>query len=322
MKNLKEIQPTKMLCVPLLIETMYNKMWANIRKKGIEDKVNTIIKLTDAIRPESARMAAKRKVFAEIHESLGGRLDLMVSGGAPVDPDVLRGLRDFGFRVIQGYGLTECAPLISANYPKENKFGSVGKPVSYMDVKIENEEILVKGPGVMLGYYKNEEATKEAFTEDGYLHTGDLGYFDEEGYLYITGRSKNLIILDNGKNIYPEELEVKIATIEGVKDVMVYDGNGKICAAIQPTDINSKEITQGIRQAVKELNASLPSYKKIVALDFIGRDFPKTTTMKIKRKEAIKLVVARGINITHPHHHAHTLGNSATEQLCLSLLKL
>ena len=158
-----------------------------------------------------------------------------------------------------------------------------------MDVKIENGEILVKGSGVMLGYYKNPQATAEAIT-DGWLHTGDLGYFDSDGYLYITGRSKNLIILDNGKNIYPEELESLISTIDGVKDVMVYENSGKLCAVIQPTDINNKELIKNIRINFKRINSTLPSYKKIVSLDFIARDFPKTTTMKIKRKEAIIMV--------------------------------
>ena len=190
----------------------------------------------------------------------------------------------------QGYGLTECAPLISANYPKVNKWASVGKPVSYMDVKFDDGEILVKGPGVMLGYYKNPEATAEAFTEDGYLRTGDLGYLDEDGYLYITGRSKNLIILDNGKNIYPEELESYFATIEGVKDVMVYESSGKIAAVFQPTDIHDKDILKNVRLKVKEINNSLPSYKRVVMLNFIPQDFPKTTTMKIKRKETMQMI--------------------------------
>ena len=161
-----------------------------------------------------------------------------------------------------------------------------------MDVKIENREILVKGSGVMLGYYKNPEATKEAFTEDGWLRTGDLGYFDKEGYLYITGRSKNLIILDNGKNIYPEELELYISKIEGVKDVLVYEDGGKLCTAIQPIDYNDTAMTGSIRAAVKQLNSGLPSYKRLVSVAFIARDFPKTTTMKIKRNEAIKMVKA------------------------------
>lgn len=292
--NLNRFKPSVILVVPTIAEVFYKKVMQSIssgptkRKFAVAKKLNCLLK--------KFKIDARRKLYKQLLNRFGGNLTNVIVGGAALRREIAETFNEFGINMYQGYGLTECAPLISANYPKENKFGSVGKPVSYMDVKIENEEILVKGPGVMLGYYKNEEATKEAFTEDGYLHTGDLGYFDEEGYLYITGRSKNLIILDNGKNIYPEELEVKIATIEGVKDVMVYDGNGKICAAIQPTDINSKEITQGIRQAVKELNASLPSYKKIVALDFIGRDFPKTTTMKIKRKEAIKMINELVIN--------------------------
>ncbi|MBR2944643.1 MAG: AMP-binding protein [Clostridia bacterium] len=286
--NLNRFKPSVILVVPTIAEVFYKKVMQSIssgptkRKIAVAKKLNCLLK--------KFKIDARRKLYKQLLNRFGGNLTNVIVGGAALRREIAETFNEFGINMYQGYGLTECAPLISANYPKENKFGSVGKPVSYMDVKIENEEILVKGPGVMLGYYKNEEATKEAFTEDGYLRTGDLGYFDDEGYLYITGRSKNLIILDNGKNIYPEELEFKIATIEGVKDVMVYDGNGKICAAIQPTDINSKEITQGIRQAVKELNASLPSYKKIVALDFIGRDFPKTTTMKIKRKEAIKMI--------------------------------
>jgi thioester reductase-like protein len=159
-----------------------------------------------------------------------------------------------------------------------------------MDVKIEDGEIVVKGPGVMLGYYKNPEATAEAFTEDGYLRTGDLGYLDEDGYLYITGRSKNLIILDNGKNVYPEELESHLLTIEGVKDVMVYESNGKIAAAVQPVDIHDKTVQKNIKLKVKEINNNLPSYKRVVTINFVARDFPKTTTMKIKRKEAMQML--------------------------------
>ena len=203
MKNLKEIHPTKMLCVPLLVETMYNKMWANIRKKGIEEKVNTIIRLTDAIKPESARMAAKRKVFAEIHESLGGKLNLIVSGGAPVDPHVLSGLRAFGFRVIQGYGLTECAPLAAVNPDTASKDRSAGVVLPGGELKIIDAdsdgigEICYRGDNVMLGYLKQPELTAE-IKKNGWLHTGDLGYIDRDGYLIITGRKKNIIVTANG----------------------------------------------------------------------------------------------------------------------------
>ena len=157
--------PTKMLCVPLLIETMYNKIWANIRKKGIEEKVKTVIKATNMLRPESARMAAKRRLFAEIHESMGGKLDLIVSGGAPVDPAVLAGLRDFGFRVIQGYGLTECAPLAAVNPDRAPKDRSAGVALPGGELKIINAdddgvgEICYRGDNVMLGYYKMPEET-------------------------------------------------------------------------------------------------------------------------------------------------------------------
>ena len=159
-----------------------------------------------------------------------------------------------------------------------------------MTAKIEDGEILVKGDCVMLGYYKNPDATAEVITEDGWFRTGDLGYLDEDGYLYITGRSKNLIILANGKNIYPEELEASLMTIDGVKDVMVYERDGKICAAFHPTDINDTDVINHIKTSLNEVNADLPSYKKIVAYDFIAREFPKTTTLKIKRKEARQMI--------------------------------
>ena len=204
--------------------------------------------------------------------------------------EIAETFEEFGVSMYQGYGMTECAPLISANYPGVNCFGSVGKPVSYMDVKVENGEIMVRGDGVMLGYYNNDQATREAFSEDGWLYTGDLGYFDKEGYLYITGRSKNLIILDNGKNIYPEEIEAYLGMIPGVKDVMVYESKGKICAAIQPTDINDSHVIKEIKHGIKKYNNDAAPYKRIVAFDFIARDFPKTTSLKIKRKEALAMI--------------------------------
>ncbi|MBR5473004.1 MAG: AMP-binding protein, partial [Clostridia bacterium] len=286
--NLNLFKPSVILVVPTIAEVFYKKVMdglatnSNKHVIALAKKINRLFRLF--------KLDISRWLFRKLLAKFGGNLTNVIVGGAALRPEIAEAFDEFGINMYQGYGLTECAPLISANYPKKNKFGSVGQPVSYIDVKIENGEILVKGSGVMLGYYKNPEATAEAFTSDGFLRTGDLGYFDHEGYLYITGRSKNLIILANGKNIYPEELETHIAVIDGIKDVLVYEKSGKICAAIQPTDINDNELTANIKREIKNLNATLPSYKKIVDINFIAKDFPKTTTLKIKRSEAIKML--------------------------------
>ena len=286
--NLNRFKPAVILVVPTIAEIFYKKVMEGISGGANKKKIALAKKANRALK--SMKIDARRRLYRSLLDKFGGNLTNVIVGGAALRPEIAEAFDEFGVNMYQGYGLTECAPLISANYPRANKFGSVGKPVSYMDVKIEGGEILVKGAGVMLGYYKNPEATAEAFTEDGWLRTGDLGHFDEDGYLYITGRSKNLIILDNGKNIYPEELEAQIAPMDGVKDVLVYESKGKLCAAIQPADFNDKELTRDIKLGIKQLNSSLPPYKKIVSIAFISRDFPKTTTLKIKRNEAIKMV--------------------------------
>ncbi len=286
--NLNRFKPSVILVVPTIAEVFYKKVMESISSKSYRRKIAFAKKLNRFLK--FFRIDARRRLYKKLLDRFGGDLTNVIVGGAALRPEIAEAFDEFGINMYQGYGLTECAPLISANYPKENKFGSVGKPVSYMDVKFDGGEILVKGSGVMLGYYKNPEATADAFTEDGYLRTGDLGHMDHEGYLYITGRSKNLIILDNGKNVYPEELEAHIAVIDGVKDVLVYESKGKICAAIQPTDLNDSELVAGIKQGMKRLNATLPSYKKIVETHYIARDFPKTTTLKIKRSEAVKML--------------------------------
>lgn len=286
--NLKRFKPAVILVVPTIAEIFYKKVKEglstkrNKRKIAFAKKVHALLQRLD--------IDARRVLYKSLLKNFGGNLSRVIVGGAALRAEIAETFEDFGVSMYQGYGMTECAPLISANYPGVNRFGSVGKPVSYMDVRIDNGEIMVKGDGVMLGYYKDEQATQEAMTEDGWLHTGDLGHFDKEGYLYITGRSKNLIILDNGKNIYPEELEVHLGVIPGVKDVMVYQSKGKLCAAIQPTDINNHEIIKGIKQGVKDYNNQAAPYKRIVSYDFIARDFPKTTTLKIKRKEALQMI--------------------------------
>ena len=286
--NLNRFKPSVILVVPAIAEAFYKKVKEGICSADNRKKIGAARKINKLLR--KVKIDARRELYHSLLEKFGGNLTNVIVGGAALRPEIAETFDEFGVNMYQGYGLTECAPLISANYPGCNKFGSVGKPVSYMDVKISDGEILVKGDGVMLGYYKNPEATAEAFDEDGYLHTGDLGHLDDEGFLYITGRSKNLIILDNGKNIYPEELETRISTIEGVKDVMVYENKGKICAAILPLDFNDKEVTKSIKLGIKAMNAELPPYKRVVSIVFISRDFPRTTTLKIKRKEAIKMI--------------------------------
>ena len=297
--NLNRFQPSVILVVPAIAEVFYKKVMEGVatgpnkRKVAFAKKLNALLMTFE--------IDARRTIFKSILKKFGGNLTNVIVGGAALRPEIAKAFDEFGVNMYQGYGLTECAPLISANYPGVNKIGSVGRPVSYMDLKIEDGEILVKGPGVMLGYYKNPEATKEAFTEDGWLHTGDLGRQDKNGFLYITGRSKNLIILDNGKNIYPEEIEGLIAVIDGVKDVMVYESKGKICAAILAVNPNDEAQIKAIKQRIKEINGELPPYKRIVSLAFIAKEFPKTTTMKIKRKDAIKMVKELVVKKTVAH---------------------
>ena len=312
MKNMREMRPTKMICVPLLLETMYNKIWHNIRKKGIESKVRGIIKATELVRPESARMALKRKIFAEIHGSFGGRLDLLVSGGAPIDPKVISGLREFGFNVIQGYGLTECAPLAAVNPQSAPKDHSAGVVLPGGELKIVGAddngvgEICYRGDNVMMGYYKMPEETA-AVKKNGWLHTGDLGYIDGDGYLVITGRKKNVIVTANGKNIFPEELETYLGRSPYVSECAVLGimndkkGDYDVVAVIYPDFAHARDVLaeyasdamvyEKLGEEVEKVNAAVQAYKRIGTVIMCKEELPKNSSRKIKRVGLADLVM-------------------------------
>lgn len=284
--NLNRFKPAVILIVPAIAEVFYKKITEGLAAQN-QGKIRFAKNMNHALK--ALKISASRSIYKDLLGKLGGNLTNVVVGGAALRPEIPKTFAEFGVNIFQGYGLTECAPLVAANSPGCDRIGSVGKVVSYMESKIVDGEIMVKGPGVMLGYYKNPEATKEAI-EDGWLHTGDLGYIDEDGFLFITGRSKNLIILDNGKNIYPEELEEKIAHFDGVKEVMVYAEKGRICCLIVPNDFTDKNAKREMEKAVKKMNENLPPYKRVVAVNFTAREFPKTTTMKVKRKEVMERI--------------------------------
>ncbi|MBO5938050.1 MAG: AMP-binding protein [Clostridia bacterium] len=312
MKNVGEVHPTKMLCVPLLIETMYRKIWANIRKKGIEKKVRTVINLTNKIHPASARMAAKKKAFAEIHASFGGRLNLLVSGGAPIDPEIIAGMRDFGLNIIQGYGLTESAPLAAVNHDKFFNDRAAGLVLPEGELKIIDcgedgtGEICYRGDNVMIGYYERPDLTAEV-KKNGWLHTGDVGYIDKDGFLIITGRKKNVIVKANGKNIFPEELEAYLSRnpIVGEVAVLGIENEKKkdydIVAAIVPDMEYAKEtlgrhadnsaIETLVKLAVDDVNTIVQTYKRIDVTLIRYEELPKNTSKKIKRFELPALLM-------------------------------
>ena len=311
-KNAKEVHPTKMLCVPLLLETMYNKIWHNIHKRGIEEKVRKVIALTDMIKGESLRLAAKRRAFKDIHASFGGKLNLLVSGGAPIDPNILAGLRAFGFRVIQGYGLTECSPLVAVNPDTAPKDHAVGIALPGGELKISEPdsdgigEIFYRGDNVMLGYYKNPVETAEV-KQNGWLATGDFGYIDSDGYLAITGRKKNVIVTSNGKNIFPEELEAHLLRCPYISEcVIVGIMNEKkndydIVALVYPDFEYAREILaeyasdamifEKISEAVSALNSKMQTYKRIDLVMMRDEEFPKNSAKKIKRVGLVNSVM-------------------------------
>jgi long-chain acyl-CoA synthetase len=297
--EMKEQQPTHLVLVPLFVENMYKKMWAGAEKKGQVKTLKRIIKLSNFLRKLGIDL--RRKLFKSILDSFGGKLEMIICGGASLNQDIIDTFDAIGITILNGYGITECAPLISCNRNKYQKKGSVGIPIIGEQVKIKNPdengegEICVKGPNVMLGYYKDPKATAEVFDQEGYFKTGDYGKLDEEGWIYITGRMKNLIILSNGKNVYPEEIETEISRIYGVSEVIVYAGESKaqkskevIVAEVFPDfeALKSKgieDINHYFNEEIKKVNNRMVSHKAVKMVKIRQEEFEKNTSKKILR---------------------------------------
>lgn len=308
--DLKELSPSVMLVVPALIENLIKKVNKTIDKQGKTKVVEVMADVTNAFGKPGR--ALKKLVFKNILEALGGKVRIIVSAAAPIDPLVGKRIEDFGIMFLQGYGLTETAPLATIVPEIKRNAASVGKPGTCCTVKIHepNEdgigEVWIKGENVMLGYYEDEEETSITLT-DGWFHSGDLGYIDEDGYLFLTGRCKNLIITGNGKNVYPEEIETLVNQISYVNESMVYavedprDEKEQIIAVKVTLDNayleekygknnipSDEELHKLIWEEIKEVNKKLSSFKWIKQLEIKKEDFVKTTTMKIKRHEEMK----------------------------------
>ena len=300
--DMQEAKPTAMLAVPLLVESLYKKINQSIEKSGKAGLVNSMIHLTNALK--SVGIDIKRKVFKEIYDNLGGNMRIIVSAAAPIDKKIGKWVQDIGIEFLQGYGLTETAPIAALTPECDPRVGSVGLPVNCAQIKIHNPnengegEIWIKSQTLMLGYYEDEEATKEV-VHDGWFNSGDIGYQDKDGYVYVTGRSKNVIVTQNGKNIYPEEIELLLSKIPEIQECMVYgkevEGEKELIISVKVIpnmeeienlhgkDLSEEEIHKIIWNKIKEVNKSLTSYKAIKNLEIKHDEFAKTTTMKIKR---------------------------------------
>jgi long-subunit acyl-CoA synthetase (AMP-forming) len=302
-KNLSEARPTVLLAVPLIVENLYRKIWQNARKSGKAGLLGTCIKINRFTKRIGIDLS--RVFFKQIHELFGGRMRLIICGGAAISPEILQGIRDFGITALQGYGLTECSPICALNPDMAIKNDSAGYLLPGLQGMIENPdpetgigEICARGDHIMLGYYNNPEATAEVIKE-GWFHTGDLGYIDGEKYVYITGRRKNVIITKNGKNVFPEELEYRLGQLEEVEASMVWGmpsettGETVIVATILlnretmfqklGANFTDKEAEDYIWKKVDEVNESLALFKRIRRIILRHKDFDMTTAKKIKR---------------------------------------
>ena len=298
-RELKEQQPGHMVLVPLYLETFYRKILANVKEQGKEKLLFRMIAASNSLRRVGIDL--RKQLFASVRDAFGGKIKMIISGGAPINPEILSFFDSVGIDTLNGYGITECAPIIAVNRTKNIVPGTVGNVLDIDTVMIDdpNEdgegEICVKGPNVMLGYYKDEEATAEAIDADGYFHTGDYGRLDHTGVLTITGRKKNLIILSNGKNVYPEEIENELVATPGILDIIVYEGQSKrgvmhnaIVAEVYPDkDYIEKngitDIKAHLQPYINEYNKRAVSYKKIKILRVRAKEFPKNTLRKIQR---------------------------------------
>ena len=309
-QNLKEYKVTLFIGVPLLIEAIYKKIENGIAKKGKTKLINVAKKVSKFLL--FFHIDIRRKLFKQVIDELGGYMRFVISGGAPLDKKVAKGFDELGIKIVQGYGLTETAPVVSAENAKKSKYGSIGIPMENVEVEFEDKdtdgigELKVKGPNVMLGYYENPEATK-AVLKDGWFYTGDLGYQDKDGYIFITGRKKDMIVLKNGKKVFPEEIETLINRLDEVAECMVFgipdqkDKNDvklsvKIVYDKEYTDkeypnVEKEELKKIIWQKIKEINKTFPSYKYIKNMILTDKELIKTTTKKIKRNEEMKTII-------------------------------
>lgn len=305
-KNLKEAQPTILILVPLILESMYNKIWEQASKdKSLKFKLKAGLFISNLLY-KVFKIDIRRKLFKSVIDNVGGKLRLVISGAAALDPEVAKGFEAMGIKVLQGYGLTEASPIVAVNRDKSYRHDSVGLPLPGLDVEIINPdkegfgEIIVKGDSVMLGYYNNDDATK-AVLKDGWLYTGDLGRMDEKGFIYITGRKKNIIVTKTGKNIFPEEVEAYLNKSPYIKESLVSgrenDKNDEtiVVAQIVPdmdaikaklktdTDPSPEEVYKLIKAEIRAINKNMPVYKRVVDITIRENEFAKTSSKKIKR---------------------------------------
>ena len=311
-QNLKEYKVTLFVGVPILVESIYKTIMKEIEKQGKTKLINNATKISNILL--KFHIDIRRKLFKQVIDALGGELRLVISGGAPADPLYSKGFNDLGIKTLQGYGLSETSPVIAAENHKILKNGSVGVPLLNNTVEIVNKdengigEIRVKGPNVMLGYYEMPEETENAL-KDGWFYTGDLGYFDEDGILYITGRNKNMIVLKNGKKIFPEEIETVVNRLEIVEESMAFgmpsenDKNdvklsikivyNKDVVKEKYADKSEDELYKIVWNQIKDLNTTFPRYKHIQNMILTDKELIKTTTKKVKRQEEMKRILEK-----------------------------
>ena len=301
LKNFKIFQPTALVLVPLYVYTFYKRIWSEAKKSGRDKKLKLGIGVSRAMR--SVGVDKREALFGEVLGAFGGRLEKIVCGGAALNPRMIEFFENIGVSIYEGFGITECSPLVCVAPYYAQKYGSVGPAVPCCQVRIDGErmnekgylegEIQVKGDNVMLGYYNNPEATEAAFTEDGWFRTGDIGYMDADEYVYITGRMKNVIILDNGKNVFPEEIEEYLGNIETIAECAVIgretEDSGILVALVYPDitkypeDTSFDAMQKDIEASVMAMNKTLPIYKQIKKVEIREIPFEKTTSRKIKR---------------------------------------
>lgn len=305
-KNLQEYKPNILIVVPLMIEKFHSRIQKALEKeRGAKLKIgiaSKICKVTSKLNIDTSNL-----FFSKIKEAFGGEIRLIISGAAAIEPKIIEDLNKYGIKTFQGYGLTECSPIVICNSDKEAKAASIGKPIPDVEAKLINcdengiGELCVKGPMIMLGYYQNEEATNAVFDYDGWFHTGDLARVDDDGFYYICGRSKNVIVTRNGKNIYPEELEALLMQESVVKECMVVGDtddkdNVVVKARIFPDvsaisaetgniNVSAQEIEKAVSRAIRNVNEKVVAYKAIKSFEIMEKEFAKTTTAKIKRNQ-------------------------------------